>query len=52
MTYSIRSGFECKGCVDIAVTNEYLTEEEGDRLKNDANELIAMLDGLHKSLDK
>ncbi len=51
LTYSIRSGFECKGCVDIALTNEYLNEEEGNRLKKNANEIIAMLDGLYKSFD-
>jgi four helix bundle protein len=50
ITYSIRSGCECKGCIDIATTNEYINEEKRLTLKNDANELIAMLDGLHKSM--
>lgn len=51
LTYSIRSGFECKGCVDIAITNEYISEHDGNNLKNDANELIAMLDDLYKTLN-
>ncbi len=50
LNYSIRSGFECKGCIDIAAINKYIDEEKRISLKNDANELIAMLDGRHKSL--
>lgn len=52
LTYSIRSGFECKGCVDIALINGYIDEISKQVLKNDANEIIAMLDGLYKSLNK
>ena len=26
LTYSVRSGFECKGCVDIASINGYINE--------------------------
>lgn len=50
LTYSIRSGCECKGCIDIAEINGYINEEKKITLRNDANEIIAMLDGLHKSL--
>ncbi|MBU1297762.1 MAG: four helix bundle protein [Bacteroidetes bacterium] len=39
--YSIRSGFECIGCLDIALENKFINEE-----------IIAMLDGLQKSLRK
>ncbi|MFA6541607.1 MAG: four helix bundle protein [Bacteroidota bacterium] len=52
LTYSIRSGFECKGCIDVALINEYLNEEQGRLLKNDVNEIIAMLDGLYKKVNK
>lgn len=52
LTYSIRSGFECKGCVDIALTNDYVTEEIASVLKNDANEIIAMLDSLYHKINQ
>jgi four helix bundle protein len=48
LTYSIRSGFECKGCIDIACINGFIPENEKIKLKNDVGEIIAMLDGLHK----
>lgn len=49
LTYSIRSGFECKGCIDIGSMNEYLTNDNAKQLKNDVNEIIAMLDSLYQS---
>ncbi len=50
LTYSIRSGFECKGCVDIALINEFINEDQAKQLKNDANEIIAMADSLHRKV--
>ena len=51
LSYSVRSGFECKACVDIAFTNGFIDEKTKRRLKDDANEIVAMLNGLYKSLD-
>ncbi len=47
--YSIRSGFECIGCADIAVRNGYITEVTYGETIERANELVAMLHGLRKS---
>ena len=52
LDYSIRSGFECIGCLDIALENEYIKESTYQKLLNDVNEIIAMLDGLQKSLNR
>jgi four helix bundle protein len=52
LTYSVRSGFECKGCIEIAFVNKYIDEQTKQNLLNSVNEIIAMLDGLYKSLDK
>lgn len=48
--YSIRSGFECLGCSDIAIENDFIDDPTYTELSNRANELIAMLYGLQKSL--
>jgi four helix bundle protein len=50
LEYSIRSSFECKGCLDIALENEYLNRKEYQDLLAESNELIAMLYGLQKHL--
>ena len=52
LTYSVRSGCECKGCIDIATINGYINEKIKQELKNEANEIVAMLDGLHKSFSR
>jgi four helix bundle protein len=52
LDFSIRSGFECIGCLDIALENEYIEKENYDRLLAKDNEIIAMLYGLKKSLFK
>jgi four helix bundle protein len=52
LDYSIRSGFECIGCLDIALENELIKEITYQKLLNDVNEIIAMLDGLQKSLTR
>jgi len=52
LTYSVRSGFECKGCIEIAFANKYIDEKTKQNLLDSVNEIIAMLDGLYKSLNK
>lgn len=52
LDYSIRSGFECLGCLDIAIENEFIPKDVYDEVAFAANEIIAMLDGLQKSLKK
>jgi four helix bundle protein len=48
--FSIRSGFECLGCCDIALINGYMDKRQYMGLYDQINEIIAMLDGLRKSL--
>jgi four helix bundle protein len=50
LDYSIRSSFECKGCLDIALENNFINETEHQKLISELNELIAMLFGLQKHL--
>ena len=50
LTYSIRSGFECLGCLDIALENQFINEEAYAATAFSINEIIAMLDGLQKRL--
>jgi four helix bundle protein len=52
LDFSIRSGFECIGCLDIAITNEYVDKENYEHIMSSVNEIIAMLYGLKKSLLK
>lgn len=52
LDFSIRSGFECIGCLDIAIVNNYIGKESYDPLLSFVNEIIAMLYGLKKSLLK
>ena len=52
LDFSIRSGFECIGCLDIAIANDYIEKENYEKLLSDINEIIAMLYGLKKSLFK
>jgi four helix bundle protein len=52
LDYSIRSGHECIGCIDIAVVNKYLDAKTQDGLFKQADELIAMLIGFQRSLQK
>lgn len=47
LSYSIRSGFECKGCIDIATINGFIPTEKNEILKNNVNEIVAMLNGLY-----
>jgi len=50
LDFSIRSGFECIGCLDIAHANEYIDKQGYDHQLDQINEIIAMLYGLNKSL--
>ncbi|MGA2623519.1 MAG: four helix bundle protein [Bacteroidota bacterium] len=52
LDYSIRSGFECIGCADVALSNKYLSQESYNQIVSAINEIIAMLDGLQKRLRK
>lgn len=52
LDYSIRSGFECIGCSDIARENELLAISSYAEIVKAANEIIAMLDGLQKSVHR
>ena len=52
LDYSIRSGFECIGCLDIALENDYIDKEVHFKVLEAVNEIIAMLDGLQKSLTR
>jgi four helix bundle protein len=52
LDYAIRSGFECIGCLDIALENDFIDKTIHAKLSNLANEIVAMLYGLQKSLSK
>jgi len=49
---SIRSGFECLACIDIAFRNKYIDTANCDSLSSKSNEIIAMLHGLKKAVKK
>lgn len=48
--YSIRSGYECGACADIAALERYLDESEHQVVLKETDEIIAMLIGLQRSL--
>jgi four helix bundle protein len=50
LDYSIRSSFECKGCIDIALENKFINQTDYQMMLAETNELIAMLYGLQKHL--
>ena len=52
LDYSIRSGFECIACSDIALENEFVQKDQYDKILSEVNEIIAMLYGLQKSLTR
>ena len=52
LDYAIRSGFECIGCLDIALENEYIVETLHRESIEAINEVIAMCCGLQKHLDQ
>ncbi len=50
--YSIRSAYECIGCLDIAYENKFIGTGEKENVFKKIDEVIAMLVGLQKSLLK
>ncbi len=50
LDYSIRSGYECIACSDIAVSVGYVDAEMRSKIVKDAEEIISMLVGLKRSL--
>ena len=50
--YSIRSGYECVGCADVALEQNYLTQKLHQKLFQEVDSIIAMLVGLQKSLER
>jgi four helix bundle protein len=50
--YSTRSGYECGGCEDIAESLEFISKDEYAELLNETNQIVAMLIGLQRSLQK
>lgn len=51
LSYSIRSGYECLGCADIALGESYLTKDSHEKLCVETNEIISMLVGLQRKLN-
>lgn len=52
LDYAIRSGHECVGCLDVALANEYLSEQGHSEMFSNVDEIIAMLIGFQKTLLK
>jgi four helix bundle protein len=50
--YSIRSGYECVGCADIALEQDYYSRNIHQKIFQEVDSIIAMLVGLQKSLEK
>ena len=50
LDYSIRSGHECIGCIDIALANGYISENQYKELFDQIDEIIAMTVGLQRKL--
>jgi four helix bundle protein len=50
LNFSIRSGFECIACFDVARNVGVLNADEADELTKEAKEIISMLVGLQWTL--
>jgi four helix bundle protein len=50
LDYSIRSGHECIGCMDVTLANEFISEKTYKLLFGEVDEIIAMLIGFQRSL--
>jgi four helix bundle protein len=50
--YAIRSGYECIGCADVALEQNYLTQKIHQKLFQEVDSIIAVLVGLQKSLER
>ena len=51
LTYAIRSGFECLGCLDIALENNFITASTHSTTTYSVTEIIAMLHALQHHLN-
>jgi four helix bundle protein len=52
LDYAIRSGHECIGCADVALTNEYVSVETHAEIFKDVDEITAMWTGFQRALLK
>jgi four helix bundle protein len=52
LNYSMRSGYECGCCTDIAMVQKYISKNEYLKLTKEINEIISMLVGLKRSLER
>lgn len=52
LDYAIRSGHECIGCADVALTNDFVSEKIHAEIFKDVDEIIAMLIGFQRTLLK
>lgn len=52
LSYSIRSGYECVSCLDIALTNVFIDKEKYAEAAGELQEITAMLVALRQSLAK
>lgn len=50
--YSIRSGYECGSCADIAATQQYISRKEYEDVVHETDEIISMLIGLQRSIQR
>jgi len=50
--YSVRSGYECSGWADISSIQDYITKKQYDDLIDETNQIVAMLIGLQRSVQK
>jgi len=52
LDYAIRSAHECIGCIDIAFSNQYISEKIQRETFSAVDEIVAMLIGLQRSILK
>ena len=51
LTYSIRSGYECSGCLDVALVNSFIDKDSHSQISDEVQEIIAMLVALQRSFN-
>ena len=52
LIYSIRSGYECGCCAEIAAVQKYISQSEYVKIIAETNEIVSMLIGLKRSHEK
>jgi len=52
LSYSIRSGYECVACSDIALNEGFVNTQQQEEIFQEIDEIIAMLIGLQNSIIK